>query len=335
MRIADGRIVRRTVVLCKLLPTFLRGAFVAQIAQLCLRIAIRRTQRRLRSAQRRATAHVDLRRPTGGIGRNAALLPIRDANHRGELPAGRSPRCSSIVRGIFDLGLIRRANVTVRATFCGCLGPRKCARLRLVVPEQSLQSQRVVHRQRFRLKLGASELLVESKTSMPLEATPDDVARLSPSVRSHVHAWGPLLLHMGYKGFGRALSQISSHGFVQSVSRHRLAGLRVGHHALVAAGFIIEAWQMARAIHRSVSLRSARPATAQAARSLTTWGAVWAGVELFGTGGALLGIELGPAVVVTTAIGATIGGCVGFFAGDWVARQIETGAEAELDSGPL
>lgn len=166
---------------------------------------------------------------------------------------------------------------------------------------------------------------------MPLDATPDDVARLSSSVRSHVYAWGPLLLQMGYKGFGRALPQISSHGFMQTVppwTRQRLAGLRLGHHVLMAAGFVIEAWQMARAIHRSVCQRSARPATAQAARSLTTWGAVWAGVELFGTGGALLGIELGPAVVVMTAIGATIGGCVGFVAGDWVARQVETGAAA-------
>lgn len=166
---------------------------------------------------------------------------------------------------------------------------------------------------------------------MPCNASFDNVAQLPSSDRAHVHAWGPLLLQMGYKGFGRALSHISSHGFVQTVSpwtRQRLAGLRLGHHALVAAGFVIEALQMARAIHRSVRLRSARPATAQAARSLTTWGAVWAGVELFGTGGALLGIELGPAVVVTTAIGATVGGCVGFFAGDWIAKQIES----EIDS---
>lgn len=189
----------------------------------------------------------------------------------------------------------------------------------------------IVHRHRRRLKLGQSEISLESRTSIPVDppattGTAPNAARetnLAHLVGTHVHAWGPLLLQMGYKGFGRALSQISTRGFAQAVSRERILGLRFGHHALVAVGVVVEAWQMAQAIKRSIVLRSARPATAQAARSLTTWGAVWAGVELFGTGGAMLGIELGPGVVISTAIGATVGGCVGFFASDWVARQIE------------
>jgi hypothetical protein len=142
-----------------------------------------------------------------------------------------------------------------------------------------------------------------------------------------VAAWGPLLWQLGHKGLGRVLTQLNQRGFMQAMSptaRQQLRGLRIGHGALVLAGVAVDVWQMAKAVRRSVSMRSALPATAQAARSLTTWGAVWAGAELFGTGGALMGLELGPGVVITTAIGATVGGCVGFFAGDWVAQQVES-----------
>ena len=66
-----------------------------------------------------------------------------------------------------------------------------------------------------------------------------------------------------------------------------------------------------------------RPAAAQATRSLTTWGAVWAGAELFGTGGALLGLEMGPGAAVTSGVGALMGGFVGLFASEWLARRID------------
>jgi hypothetical protein len=137
----------------------------------------------------------------------------------------------------------------------------------------------------------------------------------------------PLLLHWCQTSLARAFPKLNGHGFIGALSpltRQRIAASRVGHRALVAAGLVVDAWQLSKAIERSFAAKSARPATAQAVRSLTTWGAVWAGVELFGSGGAVLGIELGPGVVVVSAIGATIGGCVGFFAGDWVARQIES-----------
>lgn len=209
-----------------------------------------------------------------------------------------------------------------------------------VEPVKAEAVRNIVHRQRFKLKLGRSEVVLESKTTVPVNETGGAYVAssavpqggLAQLTAPHFQAWGPLLLQMGYKGFGRALSQINTRGFAHALTRERLVGLRIGHRALVAAGFVIEAWQMAQAVRRSVAQRSPRPATAQAARSLTTWGAVWAGVELFGTGGAMLGIPLGPAVVATTAIGATVGGCVGFFAGDWVARQIEIGREEAAEN---
>lgn len=239
------------------------------------------------------------------------------------------------IYGIFT-GILfsRRDDTEVRTVF----GVALDTRVEQGSPGRTLKaeaSRNIVHRQRFKLKLGRSEVMLESKTTVPVNEAGESYVASSTilqgglaEVRSpQFQAWGPLLLQMGYKGFGRALSQINTRSFAHALTRERILSLRLGHHALVAAGFVIEAWQMAQAVRRSVAQRSPRPATAQAARSLTTWGAVWAGVELFGTGGAMLGLELGPAVVVTTAIGATVGGCVGFFAGDWVARQIEIGRE--------
>jgi hypothetical protein len=175
--------------------------------------------------------------------------------------------------------------------------------------------------------------MVESMTAVPVGAigdskhSPIDLAGLDRCFGSRVAASIPLLLHLGHKGLGRILAELSGRDFIGATSpltRQRLGTLRIGHRALVAVGLFVDAWQLGKAIERSVLAKSARPATAQAARSLTTWGAVWAGVELFGSGGAVLGIELGPGVVVVSAVGAAVGGCVGFFAGDWLARQIET-----------
>ena len=93
---------------------------------------------------------------------------------------------------------------------------------------------------------------------------------------------------------------------------------------LFALGVASDAWQMKKAIGRSVATRTLRPAAAQATRSLTTWGAVWAGAELLGIGGALAGIETGPGVVVTSGVGAIVGGFLGLFASNWLAQKIES-----------
>jgi hypothetical protein len=88
-------------------------------------------------------------------------------------------------------------------------------------------------------------------------------------------------------------------------------------------GIVSDAHQMSKAIGKSMTSGNVRPAAAQATRSLTTWGAVWAGAELFGTGGALLGLETGPGAAVTSGVGALMGGFVGLFASEWLARRIE------------
>jgi hypothetical protein len=45
---------------------------------------------------------------------------------------------------------------------------------------------------------------------------------------------------------------------------------------------------------------------------------------LLGLGGALAGIETGPGIVVTSGIGAIVGGFIGLFASNWLARKIES-----------
>jgi len=100
-------------------------------------------------------------------------------------------------------------------------------------------------------------------------------------------------------------------------------GMRATGQLLFALGIITDARQMSRAIDKSVRSRNIRPAAAQATRSLTNWSAVWAGAELFSTGGALLGVATGPGAVVTSGVGALVGGYVGLLASEWIARRID------------
>jgi hypothetical protein len=102
-----------------------------------------------------------------------------------------------------------------------------------------------------------------------------------------------------------------------------LRSLRAPGHLMFALGIISDARQITGAIGRSIRSRTLRPAAAQATRSLTNWSAVWAGAELFGTGGALLGMATGPGAVVTSGVGALLGGYVGLVASEWIARRIE------------
>jgi len=102
-----------------------------------------------------------------------------------------------------------------------------------------------------------------------------------------------------------------------------LRGMRATGQLLFALGIVTDARRMGKAIGKSVRARNMRPAAAQATRSLTNWSAVWAGAELFGTGGALLGVATGPGAVVTSGVGALVGGYVGLYASEWIARRID------------
>ncbi len=132
-------------------------------------------------------------------------------------------------------------------------------------------------------------------------------------------ALAPMLFHGGKKGLGQVL------GSVPLRTSEPLRALRFSSRALGAVGFAVEAWQMSQAVRRSIARQSARPATAQVARTVTRWSSAWAGAKLFGATGALLGVELGPGAVLTSALGATVGGCVGYVTGQWIARRVDQG----------
>ena len=104
---------------------------------------------------------------------------------------------------------------------------------------------------------------------------------------------------------------------------------------LLVAGVAVDAWRMKKAIGRSLDTKTMRPAAAQATRSLSTWGAAWAGAELLGLGGALAGLETGPGAIVTGGVGALVGGCLGMFASDWLAQRIESTKNPEAHDSDL
>jgi len=113
-----------------------------------------------------------------------------------------------------------------------------------------------------------------------------------------------------------------------------LASSRASGSVLFAVGVAADAWRMKKAVGRSFEAKTVRPAAAEATRSLTTWGAAWAGAELLGIGGALAGLETGPGAIVTGGLGAVVGGCLGMFASDWLAYKIEhkpISAEPDVD----
>ncbi len=137
---------------------------------------------------------------------------------------------------------------------------------------------------------------------------------------------GQVLWPLCQEGLARLVCRISAdRGRCLKVVKatSELANSRVSGRLLLAAGVAVDAWRMKKAISRSVESRTVRPAAAQATRSLTTWGAAWAGAELLGIGGALAGLETGPGALVTGGLGALVGGCVGMFASDWLAQKIE------------
>lgn len=147
------------------------------------------------------------------------------------------------------------------------------------------------------------------------------------AAQNAITSWSRLIWPICQQGLARMVCRFSADrsrcttiaNFTSEFANPRASG-----GVVFALGVASDAWQMKKAIDRSVEGRSLRPAAAQATRSLTTWGAVWAGAELLGLGGALAGIETGPGIVVTSGIGAIVGGFIGLFASNWLARKIES-----------
>jgi len=154
----------------------------------------------------------------------------------------------------------------------------------------------------------------------------NELARGTGAVPNSNAAWGRLIWPICQQGLARIVCRFSADRS-RCTAIARFAGEftnpRASGGVVFALGVASDAWLMKKAIDRSLEAKTLRPAAAQATRSLTTWGAVWAGAELLGLGGALAGIESGPGVVVTSGIGAIVGGFIGLFASNWLARKIE------------
>jgi hypothetical protein len=96
-----------------------------------------------------------------------------------------------------------------------------------------------------------------------------------------------------------------------------------GMQFVAGVGIVLTIYDLEQASVVSYRTRSARPIAAATVRQVGGWGGAWAGAELLGAGGAAVGIETGPGALVTGAIGAVIGGFLGYFGADVVARHIE------------
>ncbi len=141
-------------------------------------------------------------------------------------------------------------------------------------------------------------------------------------------AWGRLIWPIFQQGIARLVCRFSadrSRCVALAKQASELPEPPASGGLLFAIGVVSDAWQMKQAISHSIVAGSFRPAAAQATRSLTIWGSVWAGAEVLGLCGALAGIETGPGVVITTGVGAIVGGFLGLFAGDWLVRKIVFG----------
>lgn len=101
----------------------------------------------------------------------------------------------------------------------------------------------------------------------------------------------------------------------------RTAGRNLGR-AFVVYGAITTAYDVSVAAEASVAEGSASPLVAESVRQVGGWGAGIAGFKVGFAGGAALGVETGPGLLVTGAVGGLVIGTAGYFGADWVADYI-------------
>lgn len=96
-----------------------------------------------------------------------------------------------------------------------------------------------------------------------------------------------------------------------------------GMQFVAGVGIVLTIYDLEQASVVSYRTQSARPIAAATVRQVGGWSGAWAGAELLGAGGAAVGIETGPGALVTGAVGAVVGGVLGYFGADIIARHIE------------
>ncbi|SJN59078.1 hypothetical protein VR7878_03212 [Vibrio ruber DSM 16370] len=112
----------------------------------------------------------------------------------------------------------------------------------------------------------------------------------------------------------RAIFTPESYTFVKNIGR-------VGK-AVQLFGIVLTAYDLTVATKESIKTESMAPIGAEVIRQSGGWGAGGLGLKAGVVAGAALGIETGPGVFITGAIGGIIFGAAGYFGADWVADFI-------------
>lgn len=99
-------------------------------------------------------------------------------------------------------------------------------------------------------------------------------------------------------------------------------GVTRGLQFVQGIGIVITVYDLEQAGVTSFSTHSLRPMEKEVGHDIGGWGGAAGGAKLFAVGGAALGIETGPGAIVTAAVGGVVGGIIGFFAADWIEKQV-------------
>jgi hypothetical protein len=105
---------------------------------------------------------------------------------------------------------------------------------------------------------------------------------------------------------------------MSKTSMNMTKGLRIVN----IIGLAITAYNLQQASQLSIEKNSIKPIAAQTLREVGGWGMAIAGAKVGGIIGAACGVETGPGLIITGALGSVIFGTAGYFGADWVADYI-------------
>ncbi|HEY2617044.1 MAG TPA: LysM domain-containing protein [Acetobacteraceae bacterium] len=87
-------------------------------------------------------------------------------------------------------------------------------------------------------------------------------------------------------------------------------------------GIVLTVYDLGVATRESVDIGSWKPLAVETTHQVGGWAGAWAGMQVFGSIGLALGIETGPGALAFGAVGAFVGGFVGFFGADFASSLL-------------
>jgi hypothetical protein len=158
------------------------------------------------------------------------------------------------------------------------------------------------------------EVLIEGGTP------PHSASRPGPVHNAFIKSAEDLFAEFESKRLTKLQLQQELANLEKAYSRVRIVG-RVGR-VLTVIGVVVTIADLTQATRRSVNQNSFRPIGAELVRQAGGWGGAIAGLKIGFAAGALFGVETGPGLFATGAVGALIFGAAGYFGADWVADHI-------------